>query len=219
MSSAIRQAGPLASAALSLVLAGCGGQTAPPADPPVPVAARPGDPAGPSARGDAAAAGAQSGVIKTGPFEKSFDQIRFSVPAGWKEVEPSPQQRTFIDARFQIPTPRGEVSLTCSSNAGGIESNVQRWVGQFQGEREPVIEELDVGGRRATWVDLEGMFSAGPMSGGPGPGAGSPIERMLGVAIPLGERDFYLKLTGSKAAIAAARDEFRRFAREARVTR
>ncbi len=156
-------------------------------------------------------------TLRTGPFEKSFDGINFSVPAGWKEVELSPAQQGFIDARFQIPTPHGDVTLTCSSNSGGIETNVQRWVGQFHradGKR-PVIGDLDVGGKQATWVDLSGEFDAGPMAGANAAKTG-PIERMLGVAIPLGGRDFYLKLTGSDAAVSDIRSAFREFARDGR---
>ncbi len=158
-------------------------------------------------------------TLRTGPFEKSFEGINFSIPAGWKEVELSPAQQGFIDARFQIPTPHGDVTLTCSSNAGGIETNVQRWIGQFhppEGKR-PVIGDLDVGGKKATWVDLAGEFDAGPMAGA-NPGKSGPIERMLGVAIPLGSRDFYLKLTGSDAAVSDIRSAFREFARDGRPT-
>jgi hypothetical protein len=157
-------------------------------------------------------------VLATGPYEKDFEKIRFSVPAGWKEVELSPQQQGFIDARYQIPTPHGEVSLTCSSNSGGIESNIDRWISQFQvppGEK-PDIESLPVDGKTATWVDLHGEFTPGPMAAS---SASGPIERMLGVAIPLGSGAFYLKLTGTDAAVSDVRAEFRKFAREARFRR
>jgi hypothetical protein len=156
-------------------------------------------------------------TLRTGPFEKSFEGIRFSVPAGWKEVELSPAQQGFIDARFQIPTSHGDVTLTCSSNAGGIETNVRRWVGQFHSPagKRPVMGELDVGGKKATWVDLQGEFDAGPMAAANTPST-APIERMLGVAIPLGSRDFYLKLTGGDAAVSDVREAFRQFARDAR---
>src|SRR5262249_11842543 len=111
-----------------------------------------------------AAAGQKS--LRTGPFEKSFDGIRLSVPAGWREVDLSPPQQGFVDARVQIPTPHGDVTLTCSSNAGGIETNVRRWVGQFHAPagKPPVIGALDVAGKKATWVDLQGAFDAGPMN-------------------------------------------------------
>ena len=56
---------------------------------------------------------------------------------------------------------------------------------------------------------------AGPMAAA-NTASTAPIERMLGVAIPLGSRDFYLKLTGSDAAVSDVREAFREFARGAR---
>jgi hypothetical protein len=41
---------------------------------------------------------------------------------------------------------------------------------------------------------------------------------MLGVAIPLGPRDFFLKLTGTSAAVGAVHDAFRDFVRSARLS-
>jgi hypothetical protein len=202
-------------AAMLALLCGCDSGASPrSADPPI-------KPVVPSSSAGSSAASQTSTVdqktLRTGPFEKSFEGIHFSVPAGWKEVELSGAQQGFIDARFQIPTPHGEVTLTCSSNAGGIETNVRRWVGQFHlpAGKRPVMGELDVGGKKATWVDLQGEFDAGPMAAANTPST-APIERMLGVAIPLGSRDFYLKLTGGDAAVSDVREAFRQFARDAR---
>ena len=153
---------------------------------------------------------------RPGPFEKVFDGIRFSVPAGWEEVEnPTPE---FVDARFQIPTPHGTVKLTFSSNAGGADVNIQRWIGQFQlpPGKQPTVEDLNVDGVSAKWVDLQGDFVGGAM--GAGPASSGPVERMLGVAIPLGPRDFYLKLTGTRCRRSDVHDAFREFVRSARIS-
>ena len=206
-------------AATLLLVCGCdSGDASHGVAPPVPTVA-------PTANRETAAnthpAAADPKALRTGPFEKSFDGIRLSVPAGWKEVELSPAQQGFIDARFQISTPHGDVTLTCTSNAGGIETNVRRWVGQFHAPagKQPVISDLDVAGKKATWVDLQGEFDAGPMNSrafAPNAGSAPPIDRMLGVAIPLAARDFYLKLTGSDAAVSDIREAFREFVRDAR---
>ncbi|HET6328289.1 MAG TPA: hypothetical protein VFG04_26645 [Planctomycetaceae bacterium] len=184
------------------------------AAPPVPSVA---PSASPATVANAHPAAGDQKSLRTGPFEKTLDGIRLSIPAGWKEVELSPAQQGFIDARFQIPTAHGDVTLTYSSNGGGIETNVRRWVGQFHSPagKQPVIGDLDIGGKKATWVDLQGEFDAGPMAAA-NAGSAPPVDRMLGVAIPLGSRDFYLKLTGSDAAVSDIRDAFRQFARDAR---
>jgi hypothetical protein len=217
-----------------LLVAGCGeDDSARRVDPPVQLA--PETRAAPSAQtepaGNAGGSTPAAKIVRTGPFEKAFDGISFSVPAGWNEVEnPTPE---FVDARFQIPTPHGAVKLTFSSNSGGADVNIERWIGQFQlppGKR-PVVEEVNVDGRQAKWVDLAGQFVGGAMAGGPvssgpvssgpvssGPVSSGAVERMLGVAIPLGPRDFYLKLTGTGGAVSDVRDAFREFVRSARVS-
>ena len=200
--------------------AGCGDErSGQMADPPVPTAARPDTLPAPAMPGGTPAQ-SQAKAVRSGPFEKSFPGIHFSVPAGWQEVEnPTPE---FVDARFQIPTPHGDCRLTFSSNSGGVDLNIQRWIGQFQrpvGKRPATAEELSVDGKACKWIELSGDFVGGAMTGGSGgPAAGGPIERMLGVAIPLGSRDFYLKLTGSQAAVSDVRDAFRQFVRSARLT-
>jgi hypothetical protein len=96
---------------LALCASGCGNEdSSVRQDPPVQVAApdsatKDGAPAhsmpahGGTEHGDVTAA---PKVVKTGPFDKSFDGIHFAIPAGWDEVEnPTPD---FIDARFQIST-------------------------------------------------------------------------------------------------------------------
>ena len=205
---------------LALCASGCGdeGSTVR-QDPPVRVetpksAAKNGSPAHSTQINGGTAAAPK--VVKTGPFDKSFEGIHFSIPAGWDEVEnPTPD---FIDARFQIPTSHGPVKLTFSSNPGGIDVNIKRWIGQFQlpPDKQPTVGDLKVDGVTARWVDLRGEFMGGGMGGVPV--SSGPVERMLGVAIPLGARDFYLKLTGTDAAVSEIRDAFREFVRSARLS-
>jgi hypothetical protein len=202
-----------------LLAGGCGeDDSATRQDPPVQVgssrvAAEQGKPggSGPGGGGNAAA-----NVLRTGPFQKTFDGIGFSIPPGWEEVEnPTPE---FVDARFQIPTPHGVVKLTFSSNSGGADVNIQRWIGQFQipSGKQPAVENMNVDGAAAKWVDIRGEFVGGAMAGSPS--SSGPVERMLGVAIPLGNRDFYLKLTGTDAAVSEVRESFREFVRGARLS-
>jgi hypothetical protein len=146
---------------------------------------------------------------------KEFDGIRFMVPEHWQDVDLTPAQLGFIDARFLIPVDGNQLQLTLSSMGGGIDLNVQRWVGQFQlpaGDR-PSIEKLSIGPTSATWVDLSGTFRSAVSSNG----GAKQNWRMLGVAIPRKPRDFYLKLTGPHEAVDKVRDELRRFVQSAEI--
>jgi len=154
---------------------------------------------------------------KVGPFEKEFDGITFSIPTGWREVALSPQQMGFVDARFTVPADKEELQLTCSSIGGGIDANVERWIGQFvmPPNEKPLIESVKVGNVDAKWVELHGKFNPGMMS------REGPKEdwRMIGIGIgiPMGEHDFYLKLTGPNAAVSGVRDAFRTFVQSGRI--
>ena len=170
-------------------------------DPPIPVADA--EPEGSSG----VAAG--ENALQTGPFEKAFDGIRFSFPKGWKEVELSPGQSGFIDARFVVPSEGTELELTCSSIGGGIDDNIKRWIGQFQQPpgQTPSIETVDINGKDARLIHLEGTFQGR-----------SSNWAMIGVGIPMKPRDFYLKLNGPQKADAAVKKDFISFVEAAKLS-
>ena len=153
---------------------------------------------------------AQSSAASMDGRTAKFAGIRFTVPAGWTKVPLNEIQRGIIAAKYEIPAADPGVSLTCSSVGGGIEANIERWRGQFGGG-EFDSESIPVGGTTATLVDLRGRFS-------PGFGRGPQDDwRMLGVAIPIEPREFYVKLTGPRSAVGEVEDEFRDFLRSGRT--
>lgn len=54
---------------------------------------------------------------------------------------------------------------------GGVEANVQRWLGQFQGTPESKREEIDAGGKKITLVTATGTYNDGPPMGAKTPKA------------------------------------------------
>ncbi|MEX0585160.1 MAG: hypothetical protein WD176_00855 [Pirellulales bacterium] len=145
--------------------------------------------------------------------EATISGFRFQVPRGWRQVEPTPAQQGFIDARFEIPESGEDVKLTLSTIAGGLPANIGRWIEQVRLPEGavPVSETLDVDGIPVTLVDLSGEFQE--MGQPPRPG-----WRMLGAAFDGEPRDFYIKLTGPESAVSELRDEFRTFVTAARRT-
>ncbi len=145
---------------------------------------------------------------------KEFDGIRFQVPAGWEQITLSPAQQGLITASFKMPQAGNDIKLTLSSVGGGIDANLQRWVGQFQlppGET-PLQESIRVDHVDAVWLDLRGTFDSGPAFDS----AAESGMRMIGVAIPRAPRDFYLKLTGPREQLLKVEEEFRDFVKSAR---
>jgi hypothetical protein len=207
----------IAAGLVMALLAGCG--TKPDAEEvPIPYAPPLADskPAGGGTSDNGADSKAAGDVIKTGPFEKKFERITVAVPEGWQEMKLGQSQLGFVDARFVLPAKSGVVELTCLSNRGGLDDNINRWMGQFLTDPDgKKSETVKVDGVEARWIDLQGTFNASS-SGKPGP---HPAWRMLGVGIPLGETDFFLKLNGPKDAVAEVYDAFREFVKTARIER
>lgn len=185
-----------------LWLVGCAPSAPQPADdPPVPVAVR----EEPAATPD---------VDPAAPAEVTVSGFRLQVPAGWRQAELTPAQQGFVDARFEIPALGDDVKLTLSTIGGGVDANIERWIGQVRMPEgaTPITESFEVDGIPVTWIDLSGEFSG--MQQGPQAG-----WRMLGAAFDGEPRDFYIKLTGPSAAIGQIEDEFRGFAKSVRLER
>lgn len=144
---------------------------------------------------------------------KQLTGIRFDVPKAWDEQPES----EFYEAKYVIPSDEGDMMLTLTTMGGGIEANLQRWVGQFRqdpGDR-PRRDTLRVDGKRSEWLDVRGTFRS-QVGSRPGP---HENWRLLGVAIPMSPRPFLLKLVGPRAAVSSFEDQFRGFVRTAQMDR
>jgi len=140
-------------------------------------------------------AGGGSNAGTAGSARRQYSGISFEIPADWKEI---PDQQ-FVDSKFTVPTKAGDVEVTLTSMGGGIEANLERWVGQIHQEPgdEPSWTKLTVCGVESTMVDVRGRFSSGVGAGG-GP---KQDWRLIGVAVPL-PRDFFVKAVGPREAVA-----------------
>ena len=122
--------------------------------------------------------------------------IRFDEPKAWNEQPES----EFYEAKYVIPSGEGEMTLTLTTMGGGIDANLQRWVGQFQqdsGDR-PRRDTLRVDGTEAEWLP-------------------HTVWRLRGVASPMTPRPFLLKLVGPRGAVSSFEDEFRTFVRSGQL--
>ena len=120
----------------------------------------------------------QSQPVASPAFEgarSSLGGISVIVPAGWLVETPSSSMRT---AEYRLPSAAGDASLAVfrfgPGRGGGIEANIERWLGQFQqpdGRSSRDVARLwteEIDGISAHLVDISGTFSVGTMSGGSG---------------------------------------------------
>lgn len=142
---------------------------------------------------------------------REFDGLSFVVPADWTEIPLSGFQRGIITAILGMPEAGAEVTLSLSRASGGVDSNFERWRGQFVSSREEITDTMNIAGRDAKLIDLQGKFN---------PGFGKKADgewRMLGVIVPLPGQSYFLKLTGPVDQISRVEDQFRDFLQSAAV--
>ncbi|MBL9180447.1 MAG: hypothetical protein JNM65_20460 [Verrucomicrobiaceae bacterium] len=90
---------------------------------------------------------------------------------------------------------------------GGVEANVQRWLGQFQGTPESKREEIDAGGKKITLVTATGTYNDGPPMGAKTPKAD---HTLIAAIVPTEDSNVFIKLTGPKDAIAKLVEGFKK---------
>ena len=150
-------------------------------------------------------ASADSGETET----REYAGLSFEVPTAWEELEKS----QFYDSKFIVHSEHGDMELTLASVGGGIDANLNRWVGQVgqaPGD-EPTWSTVDVAGIESRMVDVRGSFN----SRLPGQTGTQENWRLIGVAVPLA-RDFYVKLVGPREAVAEFQDDLTAFLKTAK---
>ena len=140
----------------------------------------------------------------------------FAVPNDWTAKPVTSGMRA---AQFELATKPGEqaelvVYYFGTSGAGGVDANLERWLGQFkQPDGKPTkdvakIETTKVAGQDATLVSVTGRYSTSQMPGGPPP-VDVAEGAMIGAIVSSPSGPYYFKLTGPKAAVDAHAARFK----------
>ena len=134
--------------------------------------------------------------------------IKWTAPAGWKTEAARPMRA----ATYSI-APDGEcaVNFFGAGQGGGVDANVERWKGQFQGP-DGKTAPATVATRKAGGLNLTTIETAGAYSGLGGPMARSrgavPGYRLLGAIVEGPGGNVFIKFTGPAKTIAANRQKF-----------
>ena len=136
------------------------------------------------------------------------DGLAFTVPAGWKSVEPSSAMRKAV---LQVTIPGQEKPLEAiffHFGGGDVETNVQRWKGQLTGTPEVNMESAEVAGKKITIFTGSGTYT--DPFGGLGP---QENYALIGALIPMeGSGPVVIKLAGPKEATLKLVDELKKLA-------
>lgn len=141
--------------------------------------------------------------------------ITWQPPASWK---PETAQRQMRAATYQAPDPNGGEAGECAvfyfgpGEGGDVQSNLRRWIGQFQeaggksAEQSARIDHQTINGLKVTTVDVSGTYVAG------GPMAArkelKPAYRLLGAIVEAPQGNVFFKFTGPAHLVTANENQF-----------
>jgi hypothetical protein len=143
------------------------------------------------------------------PAKFTVGAFEFQRPSAWGWV---PVTSSMRKAQLKIAGASPEASAEITffhfgpGGGGGLQANVQRWLGQFQGaEGASKVEPQEISGAKVTLVSTEGTFSSG-MPGGPT----TPLSgyALLGAIIENADGDVFVKMTGPAALVKDSRGAF-----------
>ncbi len=139
---------------------------------------------------------------KTGGGPRQYTGIKLDIPDKWREVP----NVAMVDSKYIVPSAKGDMELTLTSMGGGIPANIDRWAGQIKrpsGE-EVKRDELDIGGLPSTLIDVRGTYTANTAMGN---NESKEDWRLVGLGIPVPQRDFFVRLVGPREAVSEFYDE------------
>jgi hypothetical protein len=134
--------------------------------------------------------------------------VKWTMPSRWKAGPPK-QMRA---ATYMIPAAPGdseEAECAVFMNiGGGVQANIDRWVGQFEKTDGPPTQKLEtINGLPVTTVEVSGTFKGGGQMMGQSSGPKASY-RLLGAIAQAAEGEVFFKLTGPAKTVAAAQSEF-----------
>lgn len=198
----------LSAAALTLLLlagaAACGDDEPSPAGEPPPGSAPGVSPVSPISSRDATP---PPGAPGAGAEAPSGDPIQWALPPGWQAEPPANPMRM---AQASIPGPGGEAELAIfhfgPGGGGGVQANLDRWVGQMEGAAQPEGGNFESGPYRVSWITAAGTYDPGAM--GMAASEPKPGWRLLGAVVEGEGGPWFFKMVGPDATVEAAREEF-----------
>ncbi len=134
-------------------------------------------------------------------------KLELTAPPNWMRKQPKVR---IIEHEFAVPAVEGDTGdgrVTIMGAGGGVQANIDRWLGQFSQpdggstKERAKVEKLSVDGQDVHLVDISGTFKdqRGPVA----PAVERPKYRMLAAIIPTnGRGDYFIKFYGPERTVA-----------------
>lgn len=105
------------------------------------------------------------------PHQVEIGPATYQVPGHWVKQQPVQAGNLGPIAQYGIPVdaaddPKAKVQMRVyyfSGGGGGVDANIERWVGMFEAEgRDKKLEKLEADGMKITYVDIKGAYKEKP---------------------------------------------------------
>lgn len=151
------------------------------------------------------------------PDSFSVGALTFKRPTEWAWIPvSSPMRKAQLSVAGSEAGKNADITFFHFGPSGGgdLDSNVQRWLRQFQAApNSEKVETKTIAGRKTTLVSTVGTFS----SGMPGqPAAALENYALLGAIVEDAEGSVFVKMTGPKATVQGATAKFLEFLESAK---
>ena len=136
------------------------------------------------------------------------DGLSFTIPDGWKSVEPSSAMRKAVLQITVADAGKPLEAIFFHFGGGDVATNVQRWKGQLSGAVDTKTDEVEAGGKKITIFKGTGTYN--DPFGGQGP---QENFALIGALIPVeGSGPVVIKLAGPKDATLGLLDALKKLA-------
>lgn len=151
---------------------------------------------------------AASTTLRAEDAKLTVGQFTFALPSPWKQAEStSPMVKALVKYAPEGGTALEAKFFDFGSDGGGIEANIKRWVGMFEGAPEVKREDLEKDGTKIALLTATGTFLDGPaMSPQKTP---RPGYTMLGAVLNGPQSTCFIRLTGPKDDVAKMQEAFK----------
>lgn len=136
--------------------------------------------------------------------------VEWTTPKGWSDLG----ARSMRVATYGVPKAGGDSKDTeCAvyyfgqGQGGGVDENIDRWIGQLENPGQPERANFNVGEFKVHRVAVNGAYTApsGPMMQASGNEAGS---RLVGAIVEGPQGSVFFKMVGPEKTVKAAEKDF-----------
>jgi len=148
-------------------------------------------------------------------------QLDIELPDSWVKEPPSNSMRML---QASVPGDAGDGQLAVfyfgPGGGGGVEQNIQRWLGQVQPAEgsQPTRDTFDANGLTIHTVEAKGTITPSRMSMTAETPAPEPNSMLLGAVVEGPGGPWFIKLTGPEATLEAQHDAFMDMVKNLKVT-